>query len=74
MQLRKVEVTHEIQRGQGAGGLFYREDVRTLLPRLLKEYAGKVQLIYLDPPFQTGHTFPCGSGWAKRNGKAATAP
>ena len=57
MQLRKVEVTHEIQRGQGAGGLFYREDVRTLLPRLLKEYAGKVQLIYLDPPFQTGHTF-----------------
>ena len=44
---------HEI----GGPGTFFLARSQKLLPRLIEEYAGKVQLIYLDPPFGTGDTF-----------------
>jgi len=57
MQLERVEVWREQQRGEGPGGEMRVGDVLLLLPDLIKDYAGKVQLIYLDPPFGTGHSF-----------------
>ncbi|MBQ3079770.1 MAG: site-specific DNA-methyltransferase [Clostridia bacterium] len=36
---------------------FHLGDARQVASRLLDEYQGKVQLIYLDPPFQTGKQF-----------------
>lgn len=36
---------------------FYLMDALEALEELLPQYAGKVQLIYLDPPFLTGDTF-----------------
>lgn len=44
---------HEI----GGPGAFYLARSEKLLPKLISEYGGKVQLIYLDPPFGTGDTF-----------------
>ena len=44
---------HEI----GGPGTFFLARSQKLLPKLIEEYAGKVQLIYLDPPFGTGDTF-----------------
>ena len=32
-------------------------DKKYVLPSLLKEFAGKVDLIYIDPPFATGANF-----------------
>jgi site-specific DNA-methyltransferase (adenine-specific)/adenine-specific DNA-methyltransferase len=50
-------------------GAFYLRDVNLLLPTLLKQYAGNIQLIYLDPPFQTGDTF-----YIKLNGDTIKRP
>lgn len=36
---------------------FHLCDARQAVDRLMDEYEGKVQLIYLDPPFQTGKRF-----------------
>ena len=33
-------------------------DKKYVLPSLLSEFAGKVDLIYIDPPFDTGANFP----------------
>ena len=55
MRLERVDVWREEQHGAGPAGEMRVGDV--LLPSLLEEYAGKVQLIYLDPPFGTGHSF-----------------
>ena len=57
MQLERVEIWREQQHGDGLCGEMRVGDVVTLLPDLLNDYAGKVQLIYLDPPFGTGHSF-----------------
>ncbi len=57
MQLERVEIRREQQHGEGLCGEMRAGDVLTLLPDLLEEYAGKIQLIYLDPPFGTGHSF-----------------
>ena len=57
MQLERVEIWREEQHGDGLSGEMHTGDVLELLPSLEKEYAGKVQLIYLDPPFGTGHSF-----------------
>ena len=38
-------------------GEFYLGEVIRLLPDLVKKYAGRVQLMYLDPPFMTGRDF-----------------
>lgn len=57
MKLERVDVWREEQRGAGPAGEMRVGDVLDLLPSLVDEYAGKVQLIYLDPPFGTGHSF-----------------
>ena len=44
---------HEI----GGPGSFFLARSEKQLPKLISEYGGKVQLIYLDPPFGTGDTF-----------------
>jgi len=49
-------------------GRFYWCDVLKALPLLLEQYEGKIQLVYMDPPFVTGQTFwfqqPVGvKGW-----------
>lgn len=44
---------HEI----GGPGSFFLARSEKQLPWLIDEYGGKVQLIYLDPPFGTGDTF-----------------
>lgn len=41
----------------GGEGIFQLGDIQALLPELMEKYAGKAQLIYLDPPFATGDTF-----------------
>ena len=41
----------------GGPGAFFLARSEKQLPKLISEYGGKVQLIYLDPPFGTGDTF-----------------
>ncbi len=57
MQLERVDVWREEQHGAGPAGEMRMGDVLELLPSLVEKYAGQVQLIYLDPPFGTGHSF-----------------
>lgn len=47
------------QLGQGMHNLFVLGDAVANMARLIESYAGQVQLIYLDPPFQTGSRFTC---------------
>ncbi len=39
------------------GAIAYLGDKKYVLPSLLAEFAGKVNLIYIDPPFDTGADF-----------------
>nr|MBO2494422.1 hypothetical protein [Clostridia bacterium] len=53
---------------QCIAGDFYWCDVLKAIPLLLERYEGKVQLVYMDPPFVTGQVFrfqqPVGAeGW-----------
>ncbi len=57
MRLQQVSVWREEQTGGGPAGEMRLGDVRALLPGLIEQYAGQVQVIYLDPPFRTGQTF-----------------
>ncbi len=43
--------------GTGEGGLLLQGDAVQLSPRLLAEFAGQVQCLYIDPPFYTGDVF-----------------
>ncbi len=40
-----------------ASGMLIIGDVRDHMPALLREYEGKIKLIYLDPPYLTGEKF-----------------
>lgn len=53
MRFRCDEERHTV----GGPGTFLLGRAEMLLPSLIHAYAGKVQLIYLDPPFGTGDTF-----------------
>lgn len=53
MQITCTEELHL----SGGPGEFYLGRAEALMPTLLAAYEGKVQLIYLDPPFGTGDTF-----------------
>ena len=57
MRLEQINVWREEQDGHGPRGEMRLGDVRALLPGLIEDYAGQVQVIYLDPPFRTGQTF-----------------
>lgn len=52
--------------GIGGPGSFYLGQAESLCARFAKEYAGKVQLIYLDPPFGTGECFSMQIGREKK--------
>ena len=52
----RMEYTAEIH-STGGPGLFIFGRAEESGERLLTEYRGKVQLIYLDPPFGTGDAF-----------------
>ena len=41
----------------GGPGSFFLARSEKQLPALIQAYGGKVQLIYLDPPFGTADTF-----------------
>lgn len=57
MRLTPVQVACERQSGSGAEGLFQLGDCTLLMPALLKRFEGRVQLIYIDPPFATKQQF-----------------
>ncbi len=43
--------------GTGEGGLLLHGDALNLAPRLMTEFFGQVQCLYIDPPFFTGDMF-----------------
>ncbi len=57
MRLERVLVERELTPGEAPRGEFYARDIASIAPALIEKYAGKAQLIYLDPPFLTGDTF-----------------
>ena len=57
MRLKPVYAKEEKPHGAAADGLYYLEDARDALPELLENYAGKVQTVYIDPPFASGQTY-----------------
>ena len=57
----RMEYTAEIH-STGGPGLFIFGRAEESGERLLTEYRGKVQLIYLDPPFGTGDAFEISRG------------
>lgn len=54
--LNPVKCTSE-HHSFGGDGIVFLGRTEALLPRLCDEYGGRVQLIYLDPPFGTGGSF-----------------
>lgn len=57
MRLKPVYAKEERAINANADGVFYLQDVQEALPEILKEYAGKVQTVYIDPPFASGQTY-----------------
>lgn len=64
LKLEKIHCLGEVFPGEKKGeslpymiNEYYWSDVLEGLPRLLKKYEGKIQLIYMDPPFVTGQLF-----------------
>lgn len=57
MRLKPVYAKEERPHGAEADGLYRLEDIRVALPELLEKYAGKVQTVYIDPPFASGQTY-----------------
>ncbi|MHB1314040.1 MAG: DNA-methyltransferase [Christensenellales bacterium] len=63
MKLEKAACMHEVH-GTGLSRL-YLQDVQSCMPLLINDYCGKVQLIYIDPPFFTGKDY-YHSGFSKQ--------
>ena len=57
MNPRRIAVQKERHEGNGSNGRFVLCDAVAGLDALLESHAGKIKLIYLDPPFQTGEKF-----------------
>ena len=51
-----------------------RGDKRHVLPSLLPEFAGQVDLVYVDPPFDTGGHFAFKTRLSGRRAAMATDP
>ena len=54
MMWRQTDCEREVHTGEKSGGVLLRGDARTVN---LQDYYGKVQCVYLDPPFFTGDDF-----------------
>lgn len=63
MRIRCTEELHQ----NGGPGRFIHARAESVLDRLIDEYGGTVQLIYLDPPFGTGDTFHLRLGKGKKS-------
>ncbi len=57
MRLVRVQVERELTPGEAPRGEFYARDLLSVTPKLIETYAGRAQLIYMDPPFLTGDAF-----------------
>ncbi|MCQ2437154.1 MAG: site-specific DNA-methyltransferase [Clostridia bacterium] len=57
MQLKSLSVRHEVHDGKGPSCTFFTGDAIRTMDALMPELEGKVQLIYMDPPFMTGKRF-----------------
>lgn len=57
MQLLKRACTKEVHLGSGAGGYLLRRSLPGCAKELLERFGGQVQMIYIDPPFNTGQRF-----------------
>ena len=55
-RLRTLELFAQAARSEWRNRLIWG-DKKYVLPSLLPEFAGKVNLIYIDPPFDTGSDF-----------------
>lgn len=53
----RVQVSREALMGGGVMGEMYLGDSLALADKLKGKYAGRVQCVYLDPPFFTGETY-----------------
>ncbi len=74
--MRATTCRIEQRHGAGAGGVLWQASLPECAEKLLEAYAGKVQLVYLDPPFRTGQQFEMrmrvgDAGW--RGGKPRIA-
>ena len=49
-------------------------DKQYVLPALLPEFAGKVDLIYVHPPFDPGADFPARCRWTAKRPRAVARP
>ncbi len=72
--VRTVEPLPVIERFPGPAGGFTNRlvagDNLRALPALLAEFAGRVDLVYLDPPFGTGDAFHLRTGSTRRRPRA----
>ena len=57
MQLCQHACTKEVHLGSGAGGLLLQRRLPDCVDELLRRFGGQVQMIYIDPPFNTGQRF-----------------
>ncbi|MBR1560502.1 MAG: hypothetical protein IJ646_09720 [Clostridia bacterium] len=57
MELRRIYVRDEIHTGKGSKGLYFIGDCKDVLRDLLPDHAGRIKLIYMDPPYLTGDRF-----------------
>ena len=64
--MQRIQCTEELHKTGGPGAFFLcrAEDA---LAQFMGEYQGKIQLIYLDPPFGTGDVFHLKLGAGKRS-------
>ena len=61
----RIQCTEELHR-YGGPGRFVLSHAEDALPSLVDAYRGKIQLIYLDPPFGTGDSFRLKLGRGKK--------
>ena len=74
MRLERVRVERELTPGEAPRGEFYARGIASVAPDLLEKYAGKAQLIYLDPPFSTGDTFDMRTRVGEKEWKSGQIP
>ena len=57
MRLEKIECEREIHGSGAQRGVIWMRPMPECAQALLRDYAGQVQCIYIDPPFNTGKRF-----------------
>ena len=57
MNPRRIHVDIEAHPGRKAEGRFYVDDCLRRMEAIKPEFAGKIKLIYMDPPYLTGDKF-----------------